>query len=211
MRTTPSHTTVAAALLAVCLLGTPGAWASEGLELHARFDIAPRQAWGAVRITAADWHVGSAQGTPATAAELRAVLSGPHSLAVGGRCAGWVDGATTYPCGFAVDSLKLDGRALAAGPLHAFGWESTKEARERSIAKASPEVRAAGLIAPLPDEAQFVGITVRRPGDSEGAPAPALSFRIRALSNAMVPSIFERGTGAAVLRVGPAKDAVPND
>jgi hypothetical protein len=194
-----------------CLLGTTVAQSGERVELHARFDIAPGQNWATVRLEAADWHLGSLQGTQATPAQLKALMAGSHLLAVGGRCAGWVDGQTSYPCGFAIEVLKLDSELLMAGPLHAYGWESTLQARERSIAQASPEVRASGLIAPLPDEAKFVGVTLLRVGTDKNPTESVLSFRIRALSNPLVPSIFDRTSGSVVLRNGPTVEAAPSD
>jgi hypothetical protein len=194
-----------------CLLGTTVAQSGDAMELHARFDIAPGQNWATVRIEAADWHLGSLQGTQATLAQLKALMAGSHLLAVGGRCAGWVEGQTSYPCGFAIEVLKLDSELLMAGPLHAYGWESTLQARERSIAQASPEVRASGLIAPLPDEAKFVGITLLRVGTDKNPTESVLSFRIRTLSNPLVPSIFDRTSGSVVLRNGPTVEAAPSD
>jgi hypothetical protein len=102
-----------------CLLGTTVAQSGDAMELHARFDIAPGQNWATVRIEAADWHLGSLQGTQATLAQLKALMAGSHLLAVGGRCAGWVEGQTSYPCGFAIEVLKLDSELLMAGPLQA--------------------------------------------------------------------------------------------
>ena len=194
-----------------CLLGTTVAQSGDAMELHARFDIAPGQNWATVRIEAADWHLGSLQGTQATLAQLKALMAGSHLLAVGGRCAGWVEGQTSYPCGFSIEVLKLDSELLMAGPLHAYGWESTLQARERSIAQASPEVRASGLIAPLPDEAKFVGITLLRVGTDKNPTESVLSFRIRTLSNPLVPSIFDRTSGSVVLRNGPTVEAAPSD
>ena len=103
------------------------------MELHARFDIAPGQNWATVRLEAADWHLGSLQGTQATPAQLKALMAGSHLLAVGGRCAGWVEGQTSYPCGFAIEVLKLDSELLMAGPLHAYGWESTLAKLEQRV------------------------------------------------------------------------------
>jgi hypothetical protein len=64
-----------------CLLGTTVAQSGDAMELHARFDIAPGQNWATVRIEAADWHLGSLQGTQATLAQLKALMAGSHLLA----------------------------------------------------------------------------------------------------------------------------------
>lgn len=130
---------------ATSTLGASAAAAGDGLELHARFDLAPGQAWSSVQIAAAGWHLMSAAGTPAALAHLRAVPAGPHSVMIGGRCAGWVDGATVYPCGFAVEAVRLGGQPLAARPLRAFGTQRTPKARARSEAQATNELRAASL------------------------------------------------------------------
>lgn len=64
----------------------------------------------------------------------------------------------------------------------------------------SPAVRAAGLIAPVRGGARFVGVRARLSGDHAKAYGKPLRFRLRAVSNALVPSEFQRDSGIVILR-----------
>jgi hypothetical protein len=194
---------LAAALTAATLgLTCAVAQADAGSTLHARFQLAPGLGWTTVRLdpSTAAWH--RRDGTPATPAEVRAVLAGLAAVQVGARCASWVDGSTLYPCGFAVEAERPGGGGPALA--QAYSETATAAARQRSERDAPAAVRAAGLIAPVLDAPQTVRVTL--PTVAVGA---QLRLRIRPLSNAMVPSQFEPASGEIVLRGGPVRGAAP--
>lgn len=182
---------IAAVLAAAC---ATVAQADPAPTLHLRFTLEPGLGWTALRLAPqqADWR--RADGSPATPSQVRAVLATLASVEVAARCAGWVDGATLYPCGFAVEAERADHAPFAAQAIH---WSATAAARERSIREAPAGVREAGLIAPVLDEAQRVAVVL--PSAAVGA---RLSIRIRPLSNHLVPSQFDRASGELVLRGG---------
>jgi hypothetical protein len=201
----------AAAASAALLLG-PAAAAGDPIELHALFKLAPGFGWAVVQLEAKDWRLGSPGGPVAAPDQVRAALDQPHSLHIGGRCAGWAESATSYPCGVEVDGLVRGDRSLLPYAMRAYGWEITPEVRQRVLSRSSDDLRASPLISPLPDAPQWVGVQLRVPRVAEHADRVAtLSFRIRALSNVFAPSTFERASGSVVLRAGAAIEPLPQD
>lgn len=173
--------------------------------LYHRFDVPARTAWGAVRVELSPqaWRVGGPDGPAADAAQLRAVLANVGAIEIGGRCAGWVEGPTGYPCGFAVRGLRIDGTASEQPQVLQSEWGTPDSERVRaSLAAVNPELAAAGLIAPVLDSPRLV--TARAPADLLGNRSAAygamIGFEIRALSNPLVPSDFDRRSGFVVLR-----------
>ncbi len=86
-------------------------------------------------------------------------------------------------------------------------WETADRQRAEAAVKARPPgLDGTGLIAPLPDAARFVALRapLRYLGDKGKSFGGRLQFEIRALSNALVPSQFERDSGMVILRAGPA-------
>jgi hypothetical protein len=178
--------------------------------LHAGFRIAARQEWVTITIDLAPsaWRAGDANGRPVSPAEMQSMLARLRSVEVGGSCIGWVEGATSYPCGFAVEWLGAAGTGTPTFSARAVGWETSAAGRARTAGRSTPELTAAGLISPLPDDAQFVAVKV--PPALLGAPgSQRITFRIRAVSNPLVPSIFERDSGQIILRMGPVAGGAP--
>ena len=174
----------------------------EGPTLVATFHLAPGLGWTTVRLDVGvvAWRVGSAAGPLASDEQLRAVLAQLQSVEVGARCTGWVEGATSYPCGFDVEARRPGAPAFGA---RRYGLETSAEGRTRTAGRATPQMQAAGLIAPLPDAEAFVGVRV--PAGLIGmvsgtASGTAIDLRVRPLSNPLVPSSFDRASGAVLLR-----------
>ena len=188
----------AATLIAACSLA---ARADPEPSLHLRFTLEPGLGWTTVHLEprSAAWR--NADGTLAAPAQVRAVLARLAVVEVAARCAGWVDGPTTYPCGFAVEAEQAGEAPFTAQAIH---WTGTDAARERSVREAPAGVREAGLIAPVLDEAQRVAVTV--PAAAAGA---RMSIRIRPVSNRLVPSQFDRASGEIVLRGGRTPAGAP--
>ena len=167
-----------------------------------RIDIPQRLAWGKVSIAPAPggWRVGTADGPPANAVQLRLVLADLGSVEIGGRCTGWVEGPSAYPCGFAVRGLSLAGSAADEFTTTALDWTPDPQRAQAAI-DARPQADMKGLISPLPDAPRFVGVRVP-PGHLSvrgAAYGGELKFEFRALSNPLVPSLFDYASGRVAL------------
>ena len=177
----------------------------ESVTLVHRFTLPARLAWGTVSISLAPqaWRVGHLDGPVATEAQLRIALGELASIEIGGRCAGWVEGATSYPCGFAVGEIDLAGSVGERFSGVSADWQ-TPGAQRRLPGTDRPDFRASGLIAPVLDAPRFVSVRapLRYLGDKAIAFGGKLDFRIRAVSNALVPSEFDRSSGTVILRGG---------
>lgn len=212
MKFTSHHSVMRCGLsLAVAdfLVAPPMAIAAEAEDettLHARFRLAAGETWASVTIELAPsaWRWGGAEGSPASQAQVQSVLLHLQSIEIGATCAGWADGPTSYPCGFAVEMVDAE-PAFAA---RAMGWESSAVARDRHAGRSTPKLPRAGVIAPLPQAPSFVAVKVPAPVLAGGA-ARRITFRIRALSNSLVPSTFDRDSGEVILRARPAAAGAP--
>jgi hypothetical protein len=175
--------------------------ADEIVLVH-RFAIPPKLTWGKVTVTFSPqaWHVGSPAGPVANAAQLHFVLGALNGIAIGGRCTGWVEGPTAYPCGYAVRSIGLDGQAGDRFSGTAMDWTPDPKRAQAAIDE-RPHADMKGLISPLLDTSRFVGLQV--PLDQLGHPRQVygqrLMFEIRAVSNPLVPSLFDRASGQVTL------------
>jgi len=167
------------------------------------FRVPDGEAWGTVAIdlAAGAWHVGSASGPLAGEAQLRGTLRALTGLEIGGRCTGWVSGPTAYPCGFSLREVDL------AGAVPQRYAAITVDQRSVATLRAASEVEVAQKHASSPrtpqlDEERFVALRLPAPylGDKSQAFGGTLRFEIRALSNALVPSRFDRGSGQVILR-----------
>jgi len=208
---------VAAGLISACepALAQTSAAPPQGddASLFHRFAVPAKVAWGAISIDLAPggWRVGHLDGPVASEAQLRAVLSRLTMLEVGGRCAGWVEGPTSYPCGFAIDDLDLGGTVEARFAALTTSWAAPSEAArpdptlERPLV---PDLGAHGLISPVLDIERFVALRapLRYLGDKSRALGASMQFKFRAVSNALVPSEFDRTSGTVVLRSQPQPD-----
>ncbi len=219
MKTTAYRiTAIAAAMLAGLLFGT-GAKAAEaepsrsqGAALYHRFAITPGGAWGEVSLALEPgrWRVGHPDGPAATADELRAVLAGLASVRIGGRCAGVVEGRTEYPCGFALSRLDVGGikgerfGGIAGGgaPTFAILPADDADAIEPAADTARQPIATPGGAAASVQRRVEVVASVDWPGAVGIDLGARLSFRFRGVSNALVPSSFDLGSGVVVLRGG---------
>jgi hypothetical protein len=180
----------------------PAAPAYEHIVLVHRFAIPEKSAWGKVSVdlVPAAWRVGGADGPPASAAQLRVALRALGGMQIGGRCAGQVDGATAYPCGFAVRELGLAAQAGDRQSGIAMDW-THNPARARAAVDGRRASPVKDLFAPVPDTPRFVGLTValHQLGEIDKAFGQKLEFEIRAVSNPLVPSMFDRANGLVTM------------
>lgn len=169
--------------------------AYDRIVLVHRFTIPAKLAWGkvSVKLVPEAWHVGGIDGPPANAAQLRGALRAVGGLEVGGRCTGWVDGLTAYPCGYAVRELglvdqggdRLSGIAMDWSP-DPVRVRTTLDARSRD-----------GQSSPLLDTPRFVGLRVapNNLGEPDKLFGRKLEFEIRAISNQLMPSVIDHKSG----------------
>jgi hypothetical protein len=176
--------------------------AYDHLVLVHRFTLPDKLAWGkiSVDLAPAAWRIGGADGPPASAAQLRVALRTLGGLEIGGRCTGQVDGATAYPCGFAVREL---GFAAQTGDRHsgiAMDW-TPDPARVQMAVSAKQPASMKDVFSPVTDTARFVGLQVApyQLGDVDKALGRKLEFEIRAVSNPVSPSTFDRVSGLVKL------------
>jgi len=172
--------------------------------VHA-FKIPSGESWGPVSIdlSAGGWRVGAAGGPPATEGHLRLVLRSLAAVEVGGRCTGWVNGATAYPCGFSLRDIDWAGAVEPRYAAIAVDQESVAATRKHVDTELSVDDGAsAAARSPQLDGEHFVAL--RMPpaylGDKSGTIGGTLRFELRALSNALVPSKFDRASGLVILR-----------
>lgn len=167
-----------------------------------RFAIPEKLDWGKVSVdlVPAAWHVGGADGPPASAAQLRLALRALGILEIGGRCTGQVNGLTSYPCGFAVRELGFAGQTGDRQGGIAMDW-ATGSARAQAGVSARQAANRKVQFAPLPDTQRFVGLQVepRHLGDVDKASGRRLEFEIRAVSNSLHRSTFDRASGLVML------------
>ena len=177
--------------------------------LYHPFMVASPQQWAdvAIELQPQGWRVGRIDGPPASEAQLRAALGYLRSIEIGARCAGWVEGPTSYPCAVAVEGLDLaDAVAQRFGATRADVGDAIEPAVRAAAGNVSAELRASSLIAPVLDAPRFVGVAAPSHylGDQATAFGGTLKFRFRALSNPLVPSAIDRSSGAVILRGGDA-------
>jgi len=172
--------------------------------VHA-FRIPSGESWGPVSIdlSAGGWRVGGPGGPLATEGQLRVVLRSLVAAEVGGRCTGWVSGATAYPCGFSVRDIDLAGAVEPRYAAIAVDQESVAGARERAEVDASRDEQASAVPrSPRLDTERFVGLRMPSSylGNQSRTFGGTLRFEIRALSNVLAPSMFDRSSGLVILR-----------
>ncbi len=177
--------------------------ADAGTTLVHRFTLpaGPASHKVSVSLSTRAWHVGHADGPVASAAQMRLVLGRLAGVEIGARCAGWVDGRTEYPCGFAISEVGLAG-SPAEARFSAMAYDMGS--RAGSPGTDSPALRASGLTGPVRDDARLVTVKVP-PRFVVGAQAAVsdgstLTWHIRALSNPQFPSRVERDSGTVILR-----------
>ena len=191
-------------LKAGCLAQHPGrdGQPADEIVLVHHFAIAPKLAWGKVDVKfgAEAWRVGSPAGPVANAAQLHVVLGALTGIEIGGRCTGWVEGATAYPCGYAVRSLGVEGQAGDRFSGMVMDWTPDPK-RAKAAIRARPQADMQGLISPLLDNPRFVGLQVppHQLGDPRQVHGSRLVFEIRAVSDPLVPSVFDRISGQVAL------------
>lgn len=176
--------------------------AYERIVLVHRFTVPQKLAWGKISIdlTPAAWRVGGVDGPPAHAAQLSGVLGALDGIEIGARCTGWVEGPNAYPCGFALREIGLAAQSVKRSSGIVMDWTPNPQRAQAAI-DARPHADMKGLMAPLPDTQRFVGMHVapRHLGDTAKAMGAKLEFEIRAVSNRLVPSMFDRASGVVTL------------
>ena len=176
----------------------------DSLLVH-RFTLPHKQSWGriAVLLVPAQWRVGRIDGPPATEAQLRAVIGHLGGIEVGGRCAGWVEGQTAYPCSFAVREIDFAGAVMERHFTIASDCASADEGPAQAPMRSQPPQTGAST-SRMQGALRFVG--VRAPlaylGDKSQAFGGRLQFEIRAVSNPLLPSQFDRSSGMVILHSG---------
>jgi len=170
------------------------------------FRIPNGESWGTISInlSAGGWRVGDARGPLASEAQLRQALHALAAVEVGGRCAGWVDGATAYPCGFSLRNIDWAGAVTQQQPTIAVDQESVVVAARKHTegAMSIDQSGSSPNATSRPDDERFVALRLPTAylGDKSQTLGGVLQFEIRALSNLLAPSTFELGSGLVVLR-----------
>jgi hypothetical protein len=173
--------------------------------VHA-FRIPDGDSWGriAIDLSSGHWRVGGPDGPVAGEAQLRQALRALEAVEVGGRCAGWVDGATAYPCGFSLRDIDWAGVVAQRYAAIAVDQQSVVvAARQHAEVGLSLEPDSSSPSAsPRVDDERFVAMRLPMAylGDKSQTLGGVLQFEIRALSNLLAPSRFEYGSGLVVLR-----------
>lgn len=167
-----------------------------------RFAIPEKLDWGKVSVDLfpAAWQQGGADGPPASAAQMRVALRSLDSLEIGGRCTGQVNGPIGYPCGFEVRELGFAGQIGGRYGDIAMDW-TPNPARAPAVVATGRAANIKAQIGPLPGTARFVSVQVepRYLGDVEKAFGRRLEFEIRAVSNLLQTSTFDRASGLVTL------------
>jgi hypothetical protein len=171
--------------------------------VHA-FKVPIGESWGPVSInlSSGGWRVGGPDGPLASDGQLRVVLRSLVVAEVGARCTGWVSGATAYPCGFSLREIDLAGAVEARYAAIAVDEQSVVAARDNVEVDLPADQHASVPRSPRLDGERFVGLRMPSAylGDQSQAFGGTLRFEIRALSNVLVPSKFDRGSGLVILR-----------
>jgi hypothetical protein len=185
----------------------PQVLAGPDVVLAHAFKIPNGDSWGRIslELSSGGWRLGGPGGPPAGEAQLRLALRTLVAVEVGGRCAGWVDGATAYPCGFSLRDIDWNGTVAQQYAAIAVDQQSVVAAAARELAEvgtpAEPHASAV-ITVPRVDDERFVAL--RLPwsylGDKGDTYGGTLQFDIRALSNVLAPSTFDRGSGLVILR-----------
>lgn len=176
--------------------------AYERIVLVHRFTLPQKLAWGKVSIDLAPtaWRVGGVDGPPAHAAQLQGALGALGGVEIGARCTGWVDGPTAYPCGFALREIGFTAQTVERHGGIVMDWTPDPK-RAQTAARAHPRADMKGLMAPLPDTQRFVVMHVApyQLGDPAKAVGRKLEFEVRAVSNPLMPSVFDHASGLVSL------------
>ena len=145
----------------------------------------------------------------ASEAQLRSVLAGLGGIEIGGRCAGWTEARTAYPCGFALRQLDLAGVVADRFGAMTADLDAPSGAERLLPIDDNPQLRSSGLISPVSQPPRFVALRapLRYLGDKGAAFGGKLAFDLRAVSNSLVPSEFDRSSGTVILR--PAMRVAP--
>ena len=171
--------------------------------VHA-FRIPGGESWGAVSIDLATggWRVGGPDGPLAAEGQLRVVLRSLVAAEVGGRCTGWVSGATAYPCGFSLRDIDLAGAVEPRYAAIVVDQQSVAAAREHVEVELPVDTSAS---AARLDSERFVALRMPAAylGDKSQTLGGTLRFDIRAISNVLVPSKFDHSSGLVILRARP--------
>lgn len=198
------------AMLGACLIAWSVVAQSQAALQHDtvlvhRFSIPGGESWGSISIdiVPGGWHVGDVEGRLATDVQLRHALRDLVGLEVGGRCTGWFDGLTAYPCGFSLRDVDLASAVSDRYAALAMDWEALSAARELADRGPLPGTHASAPSGSTRlDVQRFVAL--RMPlaylGDKRAAFGGKLRFEIRAVSNALVPSLFDLGSGLVILQ-----------
>ncbi|HTP72286.1 MAG TPA: hypothetical protein VML58_08715, partial [Burkholderiaceae bacterium] len=172
--------------------------------VHA-FRLPPGESWAPVIIDLSPglWRVGGPSGPLASEGQLRLALGALIAVELGGRCAGWIDGATAYPCGFSLRDIDFAGAVPERYAAIAVDQQSVvAAARAQSEFDAATQRGASSSpTAVRADAERFVALRLPPAylGDQRQAFGGALHFEIRALSNLVMPSRFDRASGQVVL------------
>ena len=176
--------------------------AYERIVLVHRFTLPKKPAWGkfSIDLAPAAWRVGGVDGPPAHAAQLQGALGALGSIEIGGRCTGWVDGPTAYPCGFALREIGFTAQTVERHGGIVMDWTPDPKRVQVAI-NTRPRADIKGLMAPLSDTQRFVAMHVApyQLGDPAKAVGRKLEFEIRAVSNQLMPSSFDRASGLVSL------------
>jgi hypothetical protein len=184
--------------------------ADASMTLLHSFSIAAPGKWQTVSVDLSPraWQVGGAGGPAATEPQLRSVLSGLRGLLIGGRCTTLTSGATHYPCGFAISSVNLAGRASDASAAGA--WLASAGGKPIPALRRSGDRAGEGSITIYDDSAgpptlaggqRLLGALAPQSllTDQAAAYGARLRFRFRALPNPVAGSPIDSASGTVMI------------
>jgi hypothetical protein len=200
-------TTLLCACIAACFGGVAPCVAADAdapQPLYHRFEIPADGAFGAVSIdlVPAAWRVGHADGPPADAAQLDAVLAQLSRIRVRGRCGSIVDGATEYPCSFALARLAVDGIPAARLDGVAGGGAATFSIAAVAGAPLAEEAALGGDRSRI-DRVLEVVASIAGAGEPGARAGGRIAFSFRAVPNSIAPAAFDPHSGVVVLQPRP--------
>jgi hypothetical protein len=173
--------------------------------LYHSFAIAPGHAWSSesIALQVGHWHVGSVDGPLASEAQLRAALTSLARIAIGGRCAAVVEGATGYPCGFALQHLSVDG--IDGTRLDGIAADAVTLA---TAGRGAAETRDVESQPAAPGQTQhLVQVVASVLGDAGARPGGRIAFVFRSFDNPLRPSSFDAASGVVELRARPRRSS----
>ena len=137
-------------------------------------------------------------------------------IVIGGRCNGFKDESTYYPCSFAIAEPDLGGIVVGRFDGQTTDWTGTAQAavlRPHTLRRGRGSVEAFSPPATEREgsDSRLLGLVApaRHLGDQRASYGTRLSFSFRAIDNDVTPSKFDLASGSVVLRGGDRRACPP--